>query len=180
MFIGAETRLTVGFGHAQARLAQLIRGGLLGRASAGAYDEWTTALARDGPWGTAAWGIALGMSRLTQVQVRDTAARGDLAIWPLRWEVAEPRGALVPVLDADIRLTPAGSDASLLAVLAVCRQPLGGLAADLDQAIVRRCATAMIQAFTQDIAAAVTHPAASPGVRHDRTLAEDRPEPETP
>jgi hypothetical protein len=153
MFLGAETRLTAGFGHAQAKLADLIRGGLLERASGGVYDEWRTALARDGPWGT-----ALGMPRLARVQSGDTASRGDLAIWPLRWEVTGPHGALVPVLDADIKLTPAGADASLLAVSAVCRPPLGGLAASLDQAIVRQCATAMIQAFTHHIAAAVTHP----------------------
>ena len=153
MFIGAEIRLTVGFGHARAKLADLIRGGLLERASGGVYDDWRTALARDGPWGT-----ALGMSRLARVQFRGTAAHGDLAIWPLRWEVTGPQGALVPVLDADIKLTPTGADASLLAVSAVCRPPLGGLAASLDQAIVRRCATAMIQAFTRHIAAAVTHP----------------------
>jgi hypothetical protein len=153
MFLGAENRLTVGFGHAQAKLADLIRGGLLERASGGVYDEWRTALARDGPWGT-----ALGMSRLARVQSCDTAAHGELAIWPLRWEVTGPHGALVPVLDADITLTPAGTDASLLAVSAVCRPPLGGPAGSLDQAIVRQCATAMIQAFTHDIAAAVTHP----------------------
>lgn len=180
MFIGAETRLTVGFGHAQAKLADLIRGGLLGRASGGVYDEWRTALAREGPWGTAPWGTALGMSRLARVQFRDTAAHGDLAIWPLRWEVTGPQGALVPVLDADIKLTPAGADASLLAVSAVCRPPHSGLAAGLDQAIVRRCATAMIQAFTHHIAAAVTHLVASPGARHDGILPEAWPEPETP
>ena len=98
------------------------------------------------------------MSRLARVQFRDAAAHGDPAIWPLRWEVTGPQGALVPVLDADIKLTPAGADASLLAVSAVSRPPLGGLAASLDHAIVRQCATAMIQAFTHHIAAAVTHP----------------------
>jgi len=180
MFIGAETRLTVGFDDARAMLAKLIRGGLLGRVSGGAYDEWRIALARDGPWGTAPWGIALGMSRLAQVQFHDTAARDDLAIWPLRWEVSGPQGSLVPVLDADITLTPAGAYASLLAVLAVCRPPLGGLAADLDQTIMRRCATAMIQSFTHHIAAAVTHLAGAPRARHDHTLPEARPEPETP
>jgi hypothetical protein len=180
MFVGAETRLTVGFGHAQAKLADLIRAGLLGRASGGVYDEWRSALARDGPWGTAPWGTALGMSRLARVQSRDTAAHGDLAIWPLRWEVTGPQGALVPVLDADIKLTPAGTDASLLAVSAVCRPPLGGLAASLDPAIARQCATAMIQAFTQHIAAAVTHPVASRGAGHGGILPEAWPEPETP
>ena len=42
MFIGAEIPLTVCFNHAQARLAKLIRGGLLGRASGGAYADWNT------------------------------------------------------------------------------------------------------------------------------------------
>ena len=114
------------------------------------------------------------------MQVRDTAAHRDLAIWPLRWEVTGPHGTLVPVLDADITLTPAGADASLLAVLAVCRPPLGGLAAGLDQALVRRCATAMIQAFTHHIAAAVTHPVASRGAGHGGILPEAWRQPETP
>jgi hypothetical protein len=176
MFIGAETPLPAGFGHAQAELADLIRGGLLRRASGGVYDQWRTALARDGPWGTAPWATAIGASRLARVQVCDTAAHQDRAIWPLRWEVTGPHGTLVPVLDADITLTPAGTDASLLAVLAVCRPPLGGLAAEPDQAIVCRCATAMIHAFTHHIAAAVAHRAASPGTRHDRILPDAYPE----
>jgi hypothetical protein len=179
MFIGAEIPLTVGFDDAQARLAKVIRGGLLGRASCCAYDEWSTALARDGQWRTASWGTALGMSRLARVQFLDTAAHGDLAIWPLRWEVTGPQGALVPVLDADIRLTPARANATLLAVLAVCRPPFGALAASRDQAILRRCATAMIQAFTHQIGTAVTHRAAA-STRHDGTLPEAWPEPETP
>jgi hypothetical protein len=72
-------RPAAGFGHAQARLAQLIRGGLLGRASGGAYDQWRTALTRGGPWGTAPWGTALSMSRLARVHVCNTTARADLA-----------------------------------------------------------------------------------------------------
>lgn len=160
MFIGAEIPLTVCFNHALARLAKLIRGGLLGRASGGAYADWSTALAWNGPWGTAPWGTALGMSRLARVQFRDTAAHGDLAIWPLRWEVTGPEGALFPVLDADIRLTPAGEDATLLAVSAVCRPPLGGLAANLDEVIRRRVAQETIQTFTNHIGIAVMCPAA--------------------
>lgn len=180
MFIAAETQLTAGFSHARARLATLIRGGLLGRASGGAYDEWRTALARDGPWGTAPWSTALEMSRLARVQFRHTAACGDPAIWPLRWEVTGPHGALVPVLDADIKLTPAGPDTTMLAVSAVCRPQLAGLAAGLDQMIMRRCAQATIQAFTHHIAAAVMHPAAPLGAAHHGTVPQARPEPRTP
>jgi hypothetical protein len=39
VFLGAEIRLDVGFNAAQARLANLARGGLLRRASHHAYDE---------------------------------------------------------------------------------------------------------------------------------------------
>jgi len=38
----------------------------------------------------------------------------------------------------------------------------------------------MIQALTHHIAAAVTHPAAAPGARHDGIPPEAWPEPETP
>jgi hypothetical protein len=158
MFIGAEIPLTICFSHAQARLAKLIRGGLLGRASGSAYAAWNTALAWNGPSGTAPWGTGLGLSRLARVQFRDTAAHGDQAIWPLRWEVTGPEGALFPVLDADIRLTPAGEDATLLAVSAVCRLPPAGLAANLDEVIRRRITQETIQTFTNHIGIAVMCP----------------------
>jgi hypothetical protein len=174
MFIGAETRLTVDFDDAQAKLANLIRGGLLGRASGGTYDQWSGALARDGPWGPEP-----GMFRLARVLVRTTAAHRDRAVWPLRWEVAGPQGTLVPVLDADIMLAPVGPGATVLAVVAVCRPHLGGLDTGPDQMMMRRCAQQMIQAFTHRIAAAVMHPAGSPGQCHDRILPEARHEPET-
>jgi hypothetical protein len=180
MFIGAEMPLTAGFDDARARLANLVRGGLLGRASEGAYEEWRTALARDESWGTAPWDTAMGMSRLAQVRFRHTAARGDLVIWPLRWDVTGPQGTLVPVLDADIMLTPAGADVSVLAVLAACRPPLAGLDTSLDQAIVRRCAQLMIQAFTARIAAAIMHPGCPSGARQNGILPGAWPRPETP
>lgn len=177
MFIGAEISLPVGFACAQAKMANLIRCGLVRRASGGAYDQWSSALAQNGPWGTTPWATALGMSRLARVQVRGTADHQDRAIWPLRWEVTGPQGALVPVLDADIRLTPAGADATMLAVSAVCRAPLGGLAAGLDQVLIRRVAQATIRAFTDHIGSAVMHPAASPGAGCDGIVPEARTEP---
>lgn len=85
------------------------------------------------------------------MQFRDTAAQGDQAIWPLRWEVTGPEGALFPVLDGDIRLAPAGEDATLLAVSAVFRLPPGGLAANLDEVIRCRVVQETIQTFTNYI-----------------------------
>jgi len=179
MFIGTQMPLTLGFDDARARLATLSRRGLLTCASGSAYDECRSALARDGPPGGAAWGSALGMSRLARVRFRDATVYGNLVICPLRWEVAGAGGALVPVLDADIRLTPAGKDTSLLEVHAVWRPP-GGLAAGLDQVILRQTAQATIQAFTDQIGNAVMCPAASPGAGQPGMLPEARPGPETP
>jgi hypothetical protein len=102
IFISAAIRLDVSLDAAQAKLANLTRGGL-GRAFGGAYDQWQAGLAWVGPSGT-----MLGMSRLARVHVRDLVANADSALWAMRWEVAGRRGVLVPALDADIKLTPAG------------------------------------------------------------------------
>jgi hypothetical protein len=157
MFIGAEARLDARFDDVRTSLAMLIRGGLLERASGGFYRPWSAALAGGRPRGTAA-----GMPSLARVQSRDATATGDLAIWPLRWELTGPEGAPFPVLDADITLTPAGAGATLLAVSAVCRPPLGVLAAGSGQVIARRVAQATIQTFTGYLTTAVMHPAVPP------------------
>jgi hypothetical protein len=92
---------------------------VFGRASGGAYDEWQARLARVGPRRT-----TLGMSRLARVRVCDVVTRRDSVTWAMRWEVPGRRAALVPALDAGIKLTSDGQEAALLAVSAVCRRRL--------------------------------------------------------
>ena len=174
MFIGAEVQLDLGYGAVQARLADLVRGGLLPRASGGAYDEWQACLAQIGPWVT-----ALGMCSLVQVLVRDMVTHADCATWTMRWEVTGPGGSLFPALDADIKLTPAGADATMLAVCAAYRPPLGVLGVGLDRAIMHQAAEVMIQSFTIHIRMAIMHPAASPEAGHSGILRQPRPEPGT-
>jgi len=101
VFIGTEIQLDIGFSAAQARLANLARGGLLRRVSHDAYDEWGAGLARVGPLGAAP-----GMSRLVRVEFRDLVARAEAAVLALRWEATGAAGGLFPVLDADITLAP--------------------------------------------------------------------------
>ena len=157
MFIGAEIRLDLDFDAVQATLVNLVRGGLLRRASDSAYDEWQACLAQIGPWVT-----ALDVCRLVQVLVRDMVTHADCATWTMRWEVTGPGGPLFPALDADIKLTPAGVDATVLAVCAACRLPLGGLGMGPDRAIMHQAAEVMIQSFTIHIQMAIVHSAASP------------------
>ena len=157
VFIGAEIRLDVGFDAAQARLANLARGGLLRRASDDAFHDLETGLARVGPLGAAP-----GLSRLVAVRCTDMAVHRDFASMAIRWEATGTGGALFPALDADLKLTPAGEQATMLAVRGVYRPPLSGLGAGLDRVILHRLAQATIWAFTHQIGAVSAQPAPSP------------------
>jgi hypothetical protein len=157
MFVSAEVLLGLGFSAAQTRLTNLPRGGLLRRACDDAYRDLESGLARVGPLGAAP-----GMSKLVVVRFGDMTVHEDFAVAALRWEATGPGGALFPALDADIKLTPAGDDATVLAISGVYRPPLGGLGEGLDRVVLRRVAQATIQTFTHRIAAAVTDPAISP------------------
>ena len=97
MFIGAEVQLDLGFAAVQARLANVVRGGLLQRASGGAYDEWQACLAQIRPVGD-----CIFMPGPVQVRVCDMVPHADCATWIMRWEVAALGGSLFPALDADI------------------------------------------------------------------------------
>lgn len=159
MFIGAETRLALGFDAAQVRLADLARGGLLRRACDQAYRDLGSGLARVGPLGAAP-----GMSKLVLVRFSDMTVRENFVTGAMRWEAAGPGGALFPALDADITLTRAGEAATILAVWGVYRPPFGGLGAGLDRVVLRRVAQATIRAFARRIGTAITDPAGYPQV----------------
>ncbi|MGE5287800.1 MAG: hypothetical protein ACM3ML_11455 [Micromonosporaceae bacterium] len=166
MFVGAEVVLEVSFDAARARLANLIRGGSLVNASKHAYGDGITGLARVGPLGSAS-----AMSRLVEVHFRDLVAHDDSAVLTLRWEATGPGGGLFPALDADITLTPAGEQATLLTLAGAYRPPLGPLGTGLDRAILHRVAGATIRSFVNHVADAVAHPARDrePGRGNART-----------
>ena len=156
VFVSGEVSLDVSFTAAQARLANLIGGGLLAGASAQAFSDGITGLAGAGPLGS-----ALGLSRLCQV-FQDLKASGDSARLALRWEVTGP-GGLFPALDADVTLIPAGKHSTTLALTGVYRTPLGTVGAELDWVIWHGVATATIQAFLRLLAEALAGPAGAAG-----------------
>jgi hypothetical protein len=97
-------------------------------------------------------GDAAAASKLVRVRYLDPVCRGDVMTLALRWEATGVTGALFPVLDADITLTPAGHQATRLALAGSYRAPLGGLGAGLDKAILNRVATATIRALLRNVA----------------------------
>ena len=166
VFVSDEAPLDVGFTAAQARLTHLVRGGVLGSASAHAYRDGITRLAR-----------------LAHVHFQDLATPGDSARIARRWEAAGPGGGLFPALDADITLTPAGEHSTRLTLTGVYRPPPGSAGPELDHATGRQVVTATIRAFLHRITDAISHPAiaAEPGTA---AAAPDPhplpPDPETP
>ena len=146
MFVGDEVLLEVSFAVACERLTQLTESGALITTSEDSYSRETGTLARVG---------AIGLSKLVRVQVRELARTEESAGIALRWEAAGPGGGLFPVLDADVRLTPAGAHVTLLSMAGSYRPPLGSLGQALDQAILHRVAAATIRRFVVQVAARI-------------------------
>ena len=158
MFVGAEVLLDLSFPAAEARLANLARGGLLTRVSEGAYGDGLTSLVRVGPLGAAP-----GMCKLVEVHFLEVVTRGESAVLALRWEVTGPGVRLFPALDADIVLTPAGEHSTRLSLAGVYRPPLAALGASLDRAIFHRVADATARSLLARMADALARPHESAG-----------------
>jgi hypothetical protein len=157
MFVAEEQCLAVGFGAAQARLANLPHSGALVTCSADCYEQGVAGLARVGPLSAAP-----GVSKLAEVLFGELAIRGDSAVLPLRWHATGPGGVLFPALDADLGLTPLSQDATMLRLAGAYRAPLGKAGAAPDRAVLQRVAAATIQAFIRRVADTIVHPAGTP------------------
>lgn len=150
MFVREEAQLPVSFAIACTALARLARGGRLLDASQGAYGDGLSGLAKVGPPGT--WP---DLSKLVMIHVGDVAASANEARLPLRWEATGPGNGLFPALDADVAVTPAGDQATVLTLTGVYRPPLGRLGAMLDRAVLSRVAAATIRDFVGRLAQAI-------------------------
>lgn len=151
MIVGYEVLVSLSFGAAQARLADLARGGELDGASEGAYGDGIGTLLHVGPVGAVP-----GVSKLVQVRFRELVVHKDSAVLTLRWEATGVSGALFPVLDADITLTPAGEFSTRMALAGAYRAPFGPLGDALDRAILHRVATATVGSLLRRMASALT------------------------
>lgn len=146
MFVGDEMPLEVSFAAARERLAQLTDSGGLVSTSEDAYSHATARVMRVG---------AGSLFKLVRVQVRELAGTDTSAGLAIRWEATAPGGVLFPVLDADIRLVPAGERGSLLMMAGSYRPPFGPLGEALDRVILYRMATATIRRFLAQLAAQI-------------------------
>lgn len=136
MFVGDEVLLDVGFAVARVRLANLARNSVLRGAS---EDACRIGLA----------------GRLVRVHARELAEREGSAGLAIRWEATGASGEPFPVLDADIKLTPAVDGATVLALAGVYRPPRAANEGP-ERAILDRAAAAAIRNFLGRLAAEIT------------------------
>jgi len=155
IFVGGRVVLDASFGAARARLGLLAGAGMLQRACEAAYSE--------GIAGLAAAGSPAGLSRLAGVRLADLARTDDCARVALRWEAIAADGELFAALDADLMLTPAGDQITVLALAGGYRRQPGLAGAGPDRAIARRFAEAAIRTFMARLACALVHPAGAAG-----------------
>ena len=153
MFVGDHILMDVCLDSARRQLERLARDGVLLSASEYAYGAGITGLVE-------AAGLAAGMSRLVGVQPGDLLeTEGCARLW-LRWEAIGSDGTLFPALDADLTLSPAGDNTTVLTLAGIYRLPEHA-GAGLDPGIVRCFAAVTIDSFIARLASALMHPAGS-------------------
>src|SRR5262245_11983256 len=107
VFVSDHILMDVCLDSAARTLGRLAGDGVLLSASEYAYGAGITGLLE-------AAGLAAGMSRLVGVQPGDlTETDGCARLW-LGWEAIGPDGTLFPALDADLTLSPAGENTTVL------------------------------------------------------------------
>jgi hypothetical protein len=153
VFVGDHILMDVCPDAARRQLERLAHDGVLLSASEHAYGEGITGLVETA-------GLAAGMSRLVGVQPGDLMQTEGCARLCLRWEAIGSDGTLFPALDADLTLSPAGENTTLLMLAGVYRLPENA-AAGLDPGIVRCFAAVTIDSFIARLACALMHPAGS-------------------
>ena len=154
--VGDRVLPDASFGAARARLGSLARDGMLLQASEAAYGEAITGLVQ-------AAGPAAGLTRLAGICLEDLAEAGDCAHIALQWEAIAADGKLFTALDADFMLVPAGDQITALILAGAYRPQPASACAELDQAIMRRCAAAAIRGFLARVACTLVHPAGTAG-----------------
>jgi hypothetical protein len=171
MFVSDQRVLMVGIGAARARLANMVDSGWLDGASQAVYQGSIDHLVRVGPFGNLP-----GASRLVRVQFLDPVDRDDCVTVGMRWEATGVTGGLFPVMDANIKLTAEGGEATQMTLTAVYRPPLGALGAGLDRVLLHKVATATVHSLMTNMARAMEGTAPAPDAARAPVWWENGPE----
>jgi hypothetical protein len=157
MFVAQDLTIGTRSRAAQARLVNLLHGT--------GWPKRPGPLTADRSPACSGWGPArLLAAKLVRVSFLDPVYRDDVMTVGLRWEATGAAGALFPVLDANISISPAGDEAAGWR----WRAPTG-----FDRGAMRRVVATTMRSLLRNLADALATPAAvgqsaedtSPGMR---------------
>jgi hypothetical protein len=175
MFVAQDVVLDVGFTAARLRLLDLISGCGLDGASRAAYDDGLASIVRTDPFDKIA-----GPTRLISVRFLEPSERDDRVTAALRWEATGGTGDPVPVLDADLALSPAGAAGTRLALSGIYRPPSGRPGAVIDPVVMHRVANATVRVLLDTVAGLLTRPDPRPSRNHTGAATCCGPRPPSP
>jgi hypothetical protein len=153
MFVAHDVVLEVGFATARPRLLELIGGSGLTAVSRAAYDDGLDTILPVVPFGAVP-----PEAQLISVRFLTPSERDDGLTTALRWEARGVTGDLIPVLDADIALSPAGPAITRLALAGIYRLPFGRPGATAGHVAMRRAADVTVHALLETIGGSLTAP----------------------
>jgi hypothetical protein len=150
MFVQAHVALPLSLRAARDGLDDVLHADGLGHQSSGAYADGLALLLRVGPRGAAST-----LSKQVLVHLLDPRPVGNSVVVPLRWEATGPSGRLFPALDANLGLTPAADDSTLLSIVGRYEPPFGGIGERLDHAVLAKVAEATARSLVQRMSALI-------------------------
>jgi hypothetical protein len=157
MFLSRQCVCPIGIATARARLTGLADSGWLATACAAAYQDSLDQLL--GAWPPER---TPARSSLTKSHFLDPIHRPSSTTMGMRWEATGIASQPFPALDANITLTPDGSQHTQITLTGVYRSPLEPPGAGLDRALLHQAATAAIGSLLTRLTNALED-AAAPG-----------------
>lgn len=168
MFVQAHVAVPLSLADARAALEEVLCADALRAQSSDAYAEGLGLLMRVGPRGATS-----GLSKQVMVHLLEPRVSGNSVVVPLRWEATGASGRLFPALDANLGLTPASDDSTLLSIVGRYEPPLGALGERLDHALLAHVADATARSLMHRIGALLIQ-AARDGTRPDADRESER------
>ncbi len=147
MFFAADTVVPLSLATARAALNRALAEGGLIAESRRANDDGLAFLARVGPSG------APFPRKQVLLHVLPSRDVDGSTVVPLRWDATGATGQWFPSLDANLTLTEADAESTVVAVIGTYSPPLGSLGAAIDRAVLSTAATATARTLIREVAA---------------------------
>jgi hypothetical protein len=146
MFVEAHLTLPLPLSTALAALDRAMADGGLVAQSQKAYDEGIGYLMRVGPRS------GRGIRKQVFVKLLPSRLVNGTTVVPLRWEATGAAGRMFPSLDANLGITAAGDNSSIISMLGRYEPPLGAMGTAIDRTLLSGTAQATAEALLREVA----------------------------